>query len=84
METTCVHYSRDYVGNPCIVALDRDRLRGRRRDRATGAHRPAGAGHPGAGLRGRHGGQVRAATSARCAGSGAVGVVAVATRGAMR
>ena len=25
METTCVHYSRDYVGNPCIVALDRDR-----------------------------------------------------------
>lgn len=25
METTCVHYSRDYVGNPCIVAIDRDR-----------------------------------------------------------
>ena len=25
MEMTCVHYSRDYVGNPCIVALDRDR-----------------------------------------------------------
>ncbi len=24
METTCVHYSRDYVGNPCIVAIDRD------------------------------------------------------------
>jgi hypothetical protein len=25
METTCVHYSREYVGHPCIVALDRDR-----------------------------------------------------------
>lgn len=25
METTCVHYSRAYVGNPCIVAIDRDR-----------------------------------------------------------
>lgn len=25
METTCVYYSRDYVGNPCIVAIDRDR-----------------------------------------------------------
>ncbi len=25
METTCVHYSRDYVGSPCIVAIDRDR-----------------------------------------------------------
>lgn len=24
METTCVHYSRDYVGNPCLVAIDRD------------------------------------------------------------
>ena len=25
MEMTCVHYSRDYVGIPCIVAIDRDR-----------------------------------------------------------
>ena len=25
METTCVHYSREYVGSPCIVAIDRDR-----------------------------------------------------------
>jgi hypothetical protein len=25
METKCVHYSRDYVGNPSIVAIDRDR-----------------------------------------------------------
>ena len=24
METTCVHYSQDYVGTPCIVAIDRD------------------------------------------------------------
>lgn len=25
METTCVHYSREYVGSPCLVAIDRDR-----------------------------------------------------------
>ena len=55
METTCVHYSRDYVGNPCIVALDRDRCAVADGTGHLSLDRPAVAGGPVAGLRGRHG-----------------------------